>query len=455
MLLPDQVIPFLLHDDPIVRRHARNYFDDTFEFGSLTADHFWAVLDRFGEIGETLGVAAGLGSLPQTEESVQRLIRALSIETSEKFRFHYQHAARDLSFEFLERHREALLGCPALEAHIRAHLELRLRLRDDPPDVVWERLMERGRKLGHAHAASFSSSEPEAEIEAAARGGAAVCERAMSAMKEESAIEDWRAIFAARVLGEARFEPAIDALVETLAVDADVLPEEVSRSLSRIGTPAVVEKILAFYPGQPWYVRLYAHLPLENIKLPASETALLKLLEIEQAIEADPNPDEEEGDPLSYPILIGLTQLCSLAGLEPLRRALERDPQDLELQPCLQGLLATALMFGVSLPEESSWRAAVKEYEKKAAGMLEAMERTFESQRQTHRQINANLGAFDDDDDAGGFEDPLEAEIPVPPQFDANVRPMQPIRNTSPKIGRNDPCPCGSGKKYKKCCGNK
>ena len=27
------------------------------------------------------------------------------------------------------------------------------------------------------------------------------------------------------------------------------------------------------------------------------------------------------------------------------------------------------------------------------------------------------------------------------------------VRNTGPKIGRNDPCPCGSGKKYKKCCG--
>lgn len=24
---------------------------------------------------------------------------------------------------------------------------------------------------------------------------------------------------------------------------------------------------------------------------------------------------------------------------------------------------------------------------------------------------------------------------------------------SEPKIGRNDPCPCGSGKKYKKCCG--
>ena len=26
-------------------------------------------------------------------------------------------------------------------------------------------------------------------------------------------------------------------------------------------------------------------------------------------------------------------------------------------------------------------------------------------------------------------------------------------RREAPKIGRNDPCPCGSGRKYKKCCG--
>ena len=27
------------------------------------------------------------------------------------------------------------------------------------------------------------------------------------------------------------------------------------------------------------------------------------------------------------------------------------------------------------------------------------------------------------------------------------------ITHNEPKVGRNDPCPCGSGKKYKKCCG--
>ena len=31
------------------------------------------------------------------------------------------------------------------------------------------------------------------------------------------------------------------------------------------------------------------------------------------------------------------------------------------------------------------------------------------------------------------------------------LNPPQPAQ--SEKVGRNDPCPCGSGKKFKKCCG--
>jgi preprotein translocase subunit SecA len=31
--------------------------------------------------------------------------------------------------------------------------------------------------------------------------------------------------------------------------------------------------------------------------------------------------------------------------------------------------------------------------------------------------------------------------------------PTKTVQYTGPKVGRNDPCPCGSGKKYKKCCG--
>jgi len=32
---------------------------------------------------------------------------------------------------------------------------------------------------------------------------------------------------------------------------------------------------------------------------------------------------------------------------------------------------------------------------------------------------------------------------------------VETVRREEPKVGRNDPCSCGSGKKYKKCCGGK
>ena len=37
-------------------------------------------------------------------------------------------------------------------------------------------------------------------------------------------------------------------------------------------------------------------------------------------------------------------------------------------------------------------------------------------------------------------------------EVDLSIDAPEP-RREAPKVGRNDPCPCGSGKKYKKCCG--
>jgi len=40
-----------------------------------------------------------------------------------------------------------------------------------------------------------------------------------------------------------------------------------------------------------------------------------------------------------------------------------------------------------------------------------------------------------------------EDDAPIP---DA---PVEQVHKEKGNVGRNDPCPCGSGKKYKKCCG--
>lgn len=62
----------------------------------------------------------------------------------------------------------------------------------------------------------------------------------------------------------------------------------------------------------------------------------------------------------------------------------------------------------------------------------DAFDSRFEQQREKKKRIKAGL--------------PGEDEDPLPP-------PVKPIKSESEEIGRNDPCPCGSGKKYKKCCG--
>ena len=43
--------------------------------------------------------------------------------------------------------------------------------------------------------------------------------------------------------------------------------------------------------------------------------------------------------------------------------------------------------------------------------------------------------------------------MPTGTKVPERERKQETVRRDQPKIGRNDPCPCGSGKKYKHCCG--
>ncbi|MCL1909487.1 MAG: preprotein translocase subunit SecA [Kiritimatiellaeota bacterium] len=91
----------------------------------------------------------------------------------------------------------------------------------------------------------------------------------------------------------------------------------------------------------------------------------------------------------------------------------------------------------------------------------------------THQEIGLFGGATataapsrNPDKDAAAFSRALESasarnvqtttnETPDPSQTNEYQRDAKatPYQREAPKVGRNDPCPCGSGKKYKKCCG--
>ncbi|MDE3269178.1 MAG: preprotein translocase subunit SecA [Pseudomonadota bacterium] len=58
-----------------------------------------------------------------------------------------------------------------------------------------------------------------------------------------------------------------------------------------------------------------------------------------------------------------------------------------------------------------------------------------------------------EEEDAGIDDRQMTMHHPSPDQNQASEPPTQTFRRDSEKIGRNAMCPCGSGKKYKKCCG--
>lgn len=83
----------------------------------------------------------------------------------------------------------------------------------------------------------------------------------------------------------------------------------------------------------------------------------------------------------------------------------------------------------------------------------------FPEEAETLMQICHDRG---EDRKAGVKNKPLYLDAPTPIVMEYKLhnyhqdRPtysaVTTVKRSDPKVGRNDPCPCGSGKKFKKCC---
>jgi SWIM/SEC-C metal-binding protein len=71
---------------------------------------------------------------------------------------------------------------------------------------------------------------------------------------------------------------------------------------------------------------------------------------------------------------------------------------------------------------------------------------------QTEERFNEVVSIFE----KNGWKYTIELEPDKPEDITALERLLSPPKPkiAEKKVGRNEPCPCGSGNKYKKCCGN-
>ena len=73
---------------------------------------------------------------------------------------------------------------------------------------------------------------------------------------------------------------------------------------------------------------------------------------------------------------------------------------------------------------------------------------------QTSAERKNVMGSGEGHKDEFADEPMMAGDMPEQTQVpERERRKPETVRRDAPKVGRNDPCPCGSGKKYKHCCG--
>jgi hypothetical protein len=332
-------------------------------------------------------------------------------------------------------HRDQLLTSDLLDVRSRSHLRQRIKLAEVPVQELWEQLLERAAEVDDdSDEIDFESSIADRLVEAIARKPEEVLPRVMDLLRFDQK-GSWAEIYAAKIAGAIRYEPAVDFLINALAIDNDALRIEATDALTRIGTVDVVRRLQQFYPGNAPGARVYAAIPLEQIKRPESEAALIELLAMEN--------DEEVAAPLAE----SLCMLCpSPETLSSLRDRWARGDFDEDGFNVPAMILAAAAFVGYEPPEAHEWLEEIGSREKSLEELMTGGGSLFDLPDKLQGTIEAMRRSLESD---GGDELPI---LPNAAARGAGEHATLPIRREAPKIGRNDPCPCGSGKKYKKCC---
>lgn len=108
-------------------------------------------------------------------------------------------------------------------------------------------------------------------------------------------------------------------------------------------------------------------------------------------------------------------------------------------------------MLGVARFIDPWWRPVLEEHVELVAPMLLlGTERGWKALEESDDHRAAARAAYEAIPNAVAA---LSAHF-RPMREQADRERLAPVRRAAAKVGRNDPCPCGSGKKYKKCCGS-
>lgn len=429
----DKIKEAILHPDIEIRDRATMYFAKSFSSDLTIMPLVIKAVETFGRQNDAYRLIGLSRYLQQSEETIAWVIDELNDESCNK----YENYAYNLSMVLVDADPALLLlrESDILEARhflaeLRTSLTDRLRMLSWDEATCWRKLeefCEEGKDKQYTNEVNLSYANR--IVEALARYGQE-CEakvREWLAIKVDDYSHHpmkWLEPLVVRLAGQAYLESAIPLIVAKLLEDGgDLLNEECGEALTRIGTPAMLHAVAEAYPEAPSHFRLYATSPLEYIHSDLTVQKCLLLL-----------PQEKEWD-LKQNLAHSLLSHFPQEGIEAVRKMLVGRELDFDDRHLRNYLVETCTIMGELFPEYDEWLAEEKAEKEENSKRLKEL-------------AGDPYGTL-----AYAFGKVVDKKTDTP-----QTKPSMPLKPLSSKpearqkVGRNDPCPCGSGKKFKTCC---
>ena len=246
----------------------------------------------------------------------------------------------------------------------------------------------------------------------------------------------WLQPLMANLAGEMRLHEAIPPLVGNLGHQYSFLADQSMFALAKIGSDDVVAAVCDQFRRGPRDFRLWASDLLCKIHLDSTVQRVLELLPGETDLAVHLNLCEALLDHFSF------------EGVEPARRLIKEHELAPDLRRLRWSLIAVCKIMGSRFPEFEVWQEqANRDAQEEWAKMQEIQKMAYEAGGDMAllvRKLKAQLPEQQVERKS------LEAEVAEQERLLARRPSLRPTRPN--RIGRNDPCPCGSGRKFKHCC---
>lgn len=406
LVTEDRLIELLLNKNKDVRDEAVSAIERYFPKSPNVIKHLLKAFHVYK--GDALHLISKIPSFLPDEEDIREIVKLLAEiagkkdENSINIYFHLVNGLYHFPYDLIAKHKESFV----FNEHLKELYEIitkRNQIKSRAPKILWTELSDICKQNKGKNLDDNTGEYVGLLVEGLLQYGEEIRHKVIMSLSQATTDYHFE-LCMVQIAGKLKIRETVPYLFRIL-IDSDIMDlvnGECTSALRKIGGREVVDQVALLYPKHK-PIRAQLASILKSIPHDYSEDLAIRLLENEQDIEQKTFLAEA---------LCGMFSLKAVDLITNIIKNRQYDPSIVNLADLL---------------------APIYEYYHQPYDLssLQKKERQFLQEKMD--------------------KDPLRQELL---KMSNNIMKQAAQKNPKSKVGRNDPCPCGSGKKYKKCCLN-